>query len=181
MTQATNCCRLAMFFAVAIALLTVPAFAQISDSCDGGQSLGSMDTFPQNLNLPAPLTNALTMTGASCNEQGVDSVTCFVPENDCTINITCNYTPGSTTMAANLYEGPCAASPASCVASNSDTSPVSLASQNLTAGTEYCVVCESAANATAIEVDISETTPGSCGSLPVELMSFSVDDSLDSE
>ncbi len=175
MTQTTYSFRLALFLAAAIALLTAPAFAQISDSCDGNQNLTGMDMFPQSLNLPAPLTDSLTMTGAGCNEQGVDSVTCFVPENDCTIDITCNYSPGATTMAANLYEGACAASPASCVGSNSSASPVSLTGQNLTAGTEYCVVCESVANVTSIQLDITETAAGSCGSLPAELTSFSID------
>ena len=144
-----------------------------SASCDGNENLTGADILPQNLSLGAPLSNDFTMTGTNCNEQGVDHVTCFVPQNNCGVIFDCAYVPpGAATIAVNVYSGSCAASPSTCIASNSGLNFASV-QVALTAGTQYCVVCESSVNVTNLNLDLGVDS-GDCGALPVQLQQFSI-------
>ena len=166
--------------ALACVLLTSPAFGQPSATCDGNQNLSGTDTLPQSFSVGAPLSNDLTMSGAGCNEQGVDFVVCFTPQLSCTVNIDCSYNPpGAATIAANIYQGSCTTSPASCINSGSGANVGSTVAA-LTAGTEYCIVCESSVNVTNLEL-FFDVDSGSCGLLPVELEEFSISRTEDDE
>lgn len=159
--------------AAAALILAAPGFAQISGTCDGTENLTGADMFPQTLNPPPPLVNNLTMTGTGCIEVGFDAVTCFVPQSNCTIDITCGLPPnGAPDMAVNLYQATCSTTPAACQAASSSFPPT-LTNQSVTGGLSYCVVCEIELDTQPITIAITENT-GSCGALPVSLLKFSV-------
>ena len=159
-------------------LAAVPALAQPSNTCDGNESLDGADSLPQTLNLAAgSLTDSFTMSGGGCLEQpGDDMVVCFTPENSCSVDIACFYTPSAGGVTSNnLFQGPCSTSPSSCIDSSSATGmAATISSASLTAGTEYCVVCSNNVSATSLDVTIS-VDQGNCGALPVELQHFSID------
>ena len=151
-----------------------PALSQPPrDTCDGNENLSGMDMLPQMLSLPAPMANDFTLPAATCNEIGPDHVTCFAPQNNCTVDITCRYVPATQVVSANLMLGPCVTNPASCIGTATGTT-ATIVGASLTAGTQYCVVCESPVSITAMAIDIVQNT-GNCGSLPVELQSVSVE------
>ena len=151
-----------------------PALSQPPrDTCDGNENLSGMDMLPQMLSLPAPMANDFTLPAATCNEIGPDHVTCFAPQNNCTVDITCRYVPATRVVSANLMLGPCVTNPASCIGTATGTI-ATIVGASLTAGTQYCVVCESPVSITAMAIDIVQNT-GNCGDLPVELQSVSIE------
>ena len=173
------CARSVLLAVLWLGWVAVPAIAQPpSATCDGNENLTGADMTPQTLSLPAPLGNNFTLTGAGCATSGgasVDHVTCFVPQNDCTLDFDCAYIPpGAATITVNLFSGSCTTSPASCIASDSGANVASLFSAALTAGTQYCVVCESSVNATNLQLDFFSDGGADCGALPVDLQGFSI-------
>ncbi len=146
-----------------------------STTCDGNENLTGADTTPQNLSLSLTLSDDFTWSGTcTATVAGSDHVTCFVPENDCLMNFDCANLPNiGATVAINVFSGSCATSPSSCLGTNSGTD-VTGVSVSLTAGTEYCVVCETDSAAGTLRVDIDADSPGVCGVLPVQLQEFSV-------
>jgi hypothetical protein len=160
---------------VALLVLTaLPAYAQNppADSCGPGDSLGGSDMFPFS-GSANPATNTFAMTGTQCSEVGKDAVVCFRPTSSCDVNIRCAFV--NTTVAANLFLGPCESSPAACVQSATAQHFASI-DASLSGGQEYCVVCETSDTTFTFsaQVDIM-TTAGNCGPLPVELESFIVE------
>ncbi len=168
---ATKILTRSSFLAFASLSLILAGFAQAqpSENCTGAD-LGGGDSFPLMGNL-GPTVNDFTMTGAGCAEQGVDTAVCFTPELDCTVTMRCENDSGM--QSANLVAGPCNTSPASCIQSDTGTEP-ELTNVALTAGQNVCLVCEFL-NPGFVSVLISESTPGECGALPVELLEFFVD------
>ncbi|MEM7352565.1 MAG: hypothetical protein AAF657_17325 [Acidobacteriota bacterium] len=172
--------RISLTVIVLAALAGAPTLAQPPrTTCDGMENLTGMDTTPQSLNVAAPLSDDFTLTGTGCATTGgasVDHVTCFVPENSCLMNFDCLYIPaGAATIAVNVYSGSCTTSPTSCIASDANTNFGSVATVSLTAGTQYCVVCESSVNATNLQLDF-DADGGDCGALPVSIQEFSISD-----
>ncbi len=158
--------------------LAGPALGQPSNTCDGTESLSGTDTLPQMLNLTAAaMTDTFTMTGPGCIDQpgGDDMVVCFTPQNSCTVDISCFYTPaGGGTTAANLFQGACSTNPATCISSTSGGGTQTIVGASLTMGTQYCVVCSNNISITSLDVSIVINS-GDCGALPVDLQRFSVD------
>lgn len=153
--------------------LAALAAAQPAETCVGAD-LTSADMLPFSDSFP-PSSDDFTMTGTGCVEQGIDSVVCFQPMNDCSVQVSCLNDGGL--QSVNIVTGPCTVTPASCVASDTGTEPMVVVA--LTAGENVCVVCEfSDPNFTF--TNITETA-GSCGSLPVTLEHFSIDDPKDDE
>ncbi len=159
-------------------LAAIPALAQPSNTCDGNENLDGMDTLPQTLNLPAAsLTDTFTMSGGGCFEQaGDDMVVCFTPQNSCSVNISCFYTPAAGGLTGtNLFQGPCSTNPPTCISSTSASGmAATISGASLTAGTQYCVVCSNNFALTSLDVSIT-VAQGDCGALPVELQHFSID------
>jgi len=164
-----------------VAVAAAPTVAQPSNTCDGNESLDGMDALPQTLNLSAgSLTDSFTMTGGGCIEQaGDDMVVCFTPQNSCSVDIACFYTPSAGGVTSNnLFQGTCSTTPASCIDSSSATgSAATVSGAALSAGTQYCVVCSNDVSATSLDVSIT-VAQGDCGALPVELQRFSIDTSI---
>ena len=161
-------------------LVATPVFAQPpAETCGAGDSLGGADMLPFNGSLP-PGVNDFTMTGTGCTENGFDHVTCFTPQNSCTVTATCSLAsvaeraqaPEGLQVGVNVVQGPCSTAPASCSASNSGSTIGTVVGVALTAGTNYCFVCESGASS-SVALDV-QATAGDCGALPVELVSFEV-------
>ncbi len=164
------------------------AAAQPSDSCDGSQNLTGLDTIPHSMGQTAS-TNALDMSASTCSEQGLDHVTCFVPENSCTLQLSCGAIRRGLQVAINIYDletavprntpqagpGACTTAPAGCIASNSGTGAGSLSGVSLTGGVEYCVVCE-AGGGTPLFLQLEMSGSSTCGALPVTLQGFSIDE-----
>ncbi|MCP3961515.1 MAG: hypothetical protein GY719_27040 [bacterium] len=160
--------RTASIFFV-LALLAGAAQAQPSEDCTN-VDLGGSDSFPSG-GFPVTVDD-FTMSG-SCAEQGVDSAVCFTTENDCTVDILCENDTGM--QSINVFTGPCVASQSTCTASATGQVP-SLTGFALTGGQNTCVVCEYSGLGLQ-EMNITETVPGACGTLPVELLSFEIEDS----
>ncbi len=159
-----------LMFVALLALFSASAQAQPAEDCTGAD-LGSGDMFPLNGQI-APSSDDFSMTGTGCLEQGVDSVVCFTPTNNCTVTVSCEGDSG--TQSANLFVGPCNTSPGSCTNSTSG-SAATIAGIALTAGQNVCLVCEHS-SPTLNDVIITEDA-GSCGALPVALQSFEVESS----
>jgi hypothetical protein len=119
-----------------------------------------------------PATDDFTMTGTNCAEAGEDNVLCFVPENTCIVDISCNDLAGA--VAVNLFAGTCTPSPGSCLASASGIGAASISGRALVGGNSYCVVCEYAAPASS-QVVIVQTAGTNCGNLPVTLQTFDIE------
>ena len=165
---------------ILLLLVATPALAQPpAETCGAGDSLGGTDMLPFNGSL-APGANDFAMTGAGCAESGFDHVTCFTPQNSCTVTATCSLAtlaeraqaPEVLQVGVNVVQGPCSTSPASCSASDSGTGGGTVVGVALTAGTNYCFVCESGVSS-SLALDV-QATAGDCGALPVELVSFEV-------
>lgn len=151
-----------------------PAIAQLADSCLGAE-LDSSAMLPLSETSGPAISNAMTMSGAACEELGVDAVVCFEPELSCRADITCSVVDLGTLVSCNLVTGPCSSSPASCSASTLYAQSALLPGVDLTAGTHYCIVAEhDGAGSDAVSVEIVATA-GTCGALPVELLSWSVE------
>jgi hypothetical protein len=148
-----------------------------AETCGAGDSLGGADMMPQSLVGTAD-TDDFTMTGTSCNELGLDNVTCFVPTTDCTVVAECSDSSPPFEVVEGLqfsvsaFQGACTTSPVSCLDSSQGTGVSGQISVALTGGTQYCFVCERG-NSGATAIDLS--TAGSCGALPVELQSLEVE------
>ncbi|MEM6796254.1 MAG: hypothetical protein AAF725_19950 [Acidobacteriota bacterium] len=153
---------------IALSASAVPALAQPSETCTSAD-LGISDTFPIGGFTPVA-DDDFAMTGTGCSEEGSDLAVCFTPTDDCTVTILCGIDTG--TSAVNVFDGPCSSSPAACSASQSG-SPGEISSVALVGGQNTCVVCEFSDPGLA-EFSVVATA-GDCGSLPVELMSFSVE------
>jgi len=103
-----------------------------------------------------------------------DIVTCFTPQNTCTVEFICNAAGGSN-VRSSIHSGSCATNFSNCLVAGADVvpgtpSPVSLA---LSAGSEYCFVCQNTVGNGNFSASI--TTAGDCGALPVEVSSFQID------
>jgi hypothetical protein len=160
---------------LAILFVTATAvFGQPGATCDGSQELDGSYTGLQTFMLSAPFTGDFTMTGTGCSEQGFDYVVCFTPENDCHLLIDCGHSGVGATVAANIYQGACSTSPASCISSAS-ASDFGSTSADVTGGTHYCIVCETTTNSGTMSLDFG-TDGGNCGAFPVEVQQFSISD-----
>ncbi len=148
-----------------------------AETCGVGDSLGGTDMLPflGSLNVTG---DDFTMTGTGCTEQGEDHVTCLTPANSCTVNATCRdgFSKPETSglqVAVNAFQGSCSTSPASCLDSDGGTGSGTISGLALTAGVTYCFVCE-AGTGLDLELEINAVA-SSCGALPVELETYSVD------
>lgn len=158
--------------------------ARAADNCTGAQLSGSnMLPFMTTLQ-PADL--AINLTGPGCATPTgfeVDTIVCFVPTSSCSVNFTCSYTHSGTIGTGNgaanvrdVGQGQCTAAAGPCVAGVTTTaSPATVSSVSLTAGTNYCFVCNSDGQGPNDVQTISiSASGGSCGSLPTELQRFDV-------
>ena len=172
--------RLALFSFVfaALTLFSGAASGQLANDCTGAGLTGA-DVLPVSETVgSAGFSQDLDMSAGSCTEltSGMDTVVCFTPENSCNVNFTCDYVPSGTSMAANIFEGMCSDTPASCTATAANaTGPAVISDFALSAGTNYCFQCESAVAAVSMFAEIAASS-GDCGSLPVSLQSFEVNE-----
>lgn len=146
--------------------LAAAGVPELANSCADGPHVGP---FPLPLTTaPFALTEAnFDLTGAGCsNTAGInDAVLCFAPENDCTVDIACDWTPSPLHGAdqyLNLIGGPCSHAPASCLAWNTEASNTRLEDVAVVAGQRYCVVCQDTLPGRWITVSISAVA-GNCG------------------
>lgn len=157
-----------------------------SESCATEPSLNGSDMFGFNP-APTPLTDNFAMTGTGCvnfpstfvpavcaSNGGMDNVVCFTPTNSCDILI--QSVTGNQGASVNIFSGMCQ-EPTSCLASAASTAPshnsALISPISLTAGTQYCVVWERCGSASH-SLTINQINSTDCGSLPVELLNFSV-------
>ena len=180
--------HLSRLFKLAAGLLffASSSLAQPAETCGPGDSLGGLDTLPQNL-VGSALSDDFTMTGAGCNERQFDHVTCLTPTTDCTIVAACaagvrlssdtesnsEVDSEGLQVSVNAVEGACSTAPASCLASSVGTGASGDVNVAVTGGTTYCFVCEVDF---AKSLQLSLSTAGDCGFLPVGLQSFSIDE-----
>jgi hypothetical protein len=161
----------------ALALTAAPAaLAQPpAETCGVGDSLTGADTMPQNIFLSVT-GDDFDMSGTGCIELAIDHVTCFVPEFDCTVVAECydaTRTEG-VQFAINATQGACDTAPASCLDSSQGSPSSGTISVALTAGTNYCFVCE--INSPG-DLGLSmSTSAGNCGALPVGLETFGIEE-----
>lgn len=103
-----------------------------------------------------------------------DAITCFTPTNTCDVQFDCT-TGGGSAVRASIVEGPCTGTFGTCLAAGSSVVPPSTSSVSLTlnASTSYCFLCENTVGNAAFDVSI--TTAGDCGPLPVELLEFHIE------
>jgi hypothetical protein len=147
-------------------------FGQPSATCDGSQELDGSFMDAETFLDSAPFTNDFTMTGIGCSEQGFDYVVCFTPQFDCNLLIDCGHSGVGATVSANIYQGACSTTPATCASSGSG-SDFGSTSFAVTSGTHYCIVCETTVNSGIMSLDFG-SDGGNCGAFPVEVQGFSI-------
>lgn len=157
-----------------LSLATVLA-AQPSNTCTGADLTGA-DTLPESGIVLDP-SDDFSTTGAGCSSLGDDDwVACMVPENSCEVRLGC--TSDASDQRPNVYAASCGSIGAGtpCLASASVAATVDVA---LTGGTEYCFVCDSngIGSSQAGGLSLTAINGTDCGSLPVSLQSFSIDES----
>ncbi|MEM1180092.1 MAG: hypothetical protein AAGM22_17250 [Acidobacteriota bacterium] len=164
-----------------VLLFASASFAQPpAETCGAGDSLDMADTLPVSVST-TPATDDFTLTGTGCEELGVDHVTCLTPTNSCVINARCGdpvfLSGGAAKLgvqgAVNVVEGSCSTNPASCTASAAGTGSGTVNNVALTAGTQYCFICETDFP-DVLQLDLTLVS-GDCGGLPVSLQSFAID------
>jgi hypothetical protein len=172
-------------FVGVVGLTVITAFfagfsAEAADTCSGA-TLGSGDTLPQSDsgNLDS-LTDAFTPTGSGCSNQGGDDIVlCFAPQNSCTVTFACSV-DGTGAISNNIYQGlSCGAigGGTACAASNNASGLAFITDYSLTAGVEYCFVCDnvSTSGTNLLSISLTETLGSDCGALPVSLTGFTVE------
>jgi hypothetical protein len=151
-----------------------------ADTCTGA-TLGSGDTLPQSdsANLDT-LTDAFSPTGSGCSNQGGDDIVlCFTPENSCTVTFGCSV-DGTGGISNNIYQSVSCGGitgGTACAASNNASGNAFINDYALTAGVEYCFVCDnvSTSGTNVMTISLVETLSSSCGALPVSLSRFTVE------
>lgn len=168
---AIHLCLLALLLTL---LLAQSVAAQPADNCS------SMNVATGPVMLPfdgTALSAADDIDMASCGGEtmGVspDVVTCFTPQNSCSVNITCTGSSGNLTMGITSGVA-CSSAPNPCT-TFSGGSTLSSGAFAVTMGTMYCVYCQKSGMGT-LDTDIALSS-GDCGLLPVELLSFSIESS----
>jgi hypothetical protein len=101
---------------------------------------------------------------ASANQDGVK---CFTPQNSCSLTITGEGGASDANTRVAIASGACSNTPASCTGSGATNTISGFA---VTAGTQYCIYVET----TSSQLIGFTLTGSGCGTLPVELQSFSV-------
>lgn len=163
-------------FCFCLALIVTPsALAQPpAETCGAGDSLSGSDMMPQII-FSAASSDDFDMSGTSCNEQGPDNVTCFTPTSSCTVVAECSdasRSPEGLQVSISVFQGSCTTTPASCLDSSQGTGSSGQISVALTGGTNYCFVCETNFS---LDLEISLSTAGDCGPLPVDLQTFEIE------
>jgi hypothetical protein len=170
---------------LAVALLATPAFAQLAltDNCTGQPTGTGSDMGP--IDIPAGLlglTDDLTMTGTGCtNLTGFDSVVCFRVEASCSAGFT--FTPLATAFGNfNIVVQPgtesCENTPQECVESGTSGDvgdSVQLGFVDIAAGSLVCLY--TASTVQGFQSLTSTVDLVTCGALPVEVQSFTVESS----
>jgi hypothetical protein len=163
-----------LFFVCALVVVSAliggqPAAAQtLAGSCAGSTDFGPT-------NIPGTFTSTNVSTGANnidtalCagNNSLNDGVICITPQNSCTIELVCNGSAAPANIDAKVAVGPCGSNLGSCTQNGTN----SISGFSATAGTEYCLYCESSSGQ-LMGFTLNESTD--CGLLPVELQSFAV-------
>jgi len=166
------------FLFTAITLFGSPV--QGADTCSGA-TLGSGDTFPQSDsgNLDS-LTDAFTPTGSGCSNQGGDDIVlCLTPQNSCTVNFTCSV-DGTGAISNNIYQNLSCGSitgGTACAASNNASGNAFITDFALSAGVDYCFVCDnvSTSGTNTLTISLVESLGSNCGALPVSLSRLTVE------
>ena len=177
--------RRVLLAASVLVLVAAAGEAQPADDYSGPAQLTGAITLPFNGSL-TPGNLAFNLTGAGCTTPTgfqLDSVVCFVPTNNCTVDFTCTHTGGATgtglgtvNVRDNGNGGACTQTAGPCVAGAATaSSPTSVTNVSLTAGTNYCFVCNSDGQGPGDLQGYSITAnTGDCGALPVELLNVDV-------
>lgn len=161
-------CTLLLFGAV--------SHAQFSEDCTGA-TLDSSDTMPIS-DTSFNGGNADFTVGGACALGATpfsDVVVCFTPENTCDVDFSCANSGGSHTRAT-IHQQACSSNFSACTQAGANTTPAtpSVVSASLTAGQEYCFVCQNTVGNGSFTVSVTEQSMGACGALPVDLTNFSV-------
>ena len=98
-----------------------------------------------------------------------DGVKCFTPQNSCTLTVTGEGGASDANTRVAIASGMCSDAPAACTGSGSGNS----VAVSVTGGMQYCIYVETTSSQ-LIGFTLSGT---GCGTLPVELQSFSVEPS----
>jgi len=166
--------------AAAAAMVLPGSTTEAADTCTGA-TLGSSATMPVGDSGPLDtLTDAFSPTGSGCtNRGGDDIVLCLTPQNSCTVTFGCTV-DGTGGIANNIYQGTSCGSitgSTPCVASNGASGLAYISDYPLTAGVEYCFVCDnvSTSGTNVLAMTLVETLGSSCGALPVTLVGFSAE------
>jgi len=102
-----------------------------------------------------------------------DGVKCFIPENSCNIALTGRGSAinGDSATRVAIAAGTCSDTPASCTGSGTTNTITSFA---VTAGTQYCFYVETTI-AQQIGYTLASADGSDCGSMPVQLLHFSIE------
>lgn len=141
----------------------------LAANCSTNPNMPSSTTLPVNSASTNPGLNNVDTTSCGINQANQDGLKCFTPQNSCTVTVTGKGGPNPLNTRVGIAAGPCSTTPASCTGSGSSNS-LTVA---LTAGTQYCIYVETTTSQ-LIGYDLTVFS-GNCGTLPVELMGFSVD------
>jgi hypothetical protein len=164
--------------AVLISILlsaTVALGQSFQESCSGAD-LDSSDALPISETGVNGGDRDFTLP-ASCDLEHTpfsDIVVCFSPQNSCTVDFTCTASGGSR-VRASIVQGPCSTTPVTCLAAGPNVVPAnpSTASLALTAGLNYCFICQNTVGNGDFTASIS--TVGDCGALPAELLKYRIE------
>lgn len=96
-----------------------------------------------------------------------DGVKCFTPQNSCSLTITGEGGASDANTRVAIASGACSDTPAACTGSGATNSIAGFA---VTGGVQYCIYVET----TATQLIGFTLTGTGCGTVPVELQSFSV-------
>jgi len=178
---ATRCKQtlVAIGISAVMVVLSGPS-VRAADTCSGA-TLGSGDMLPQSDsgNLDT-LTDAFTPTGSGCSNQGGDDIVlCFTPQNACTVTFVCSV-DGVGAISNNIYQNVSCddiGSGTACAASNNASGNAYITDYALSAGVEYCFVCDnvSTSGTNLLTISLDDTLGSECGALPAVLTKIAVE------
>ncbi|MBZ0111207.1 MAG: hypothetical protein K8J08_01970 [Thermoanaerobaculia bacterium] len=151
-----------------------------AETCGPDASLDGGNTLPFLGVAFASVDDIDLSSSTGCFELGSDHVTCFVPTNNCLVDASCfgglnlGEAPDGLQFSINAVAGPCSTSPSGCVDADQATGGGLINGLSLTAGTNYCFVCE-VGNPGTVTLDIAPQQGEDCGALPVQLQSLGVE------
>jgi hypothetical protein len=153
---------------------------QAADTCVGA-TLGGGATMPvSDSGTLDSLTDAFTPTGSGCSNQGGDDIVlCLTPQNSCTVTFGCSV-DGTGGISNNIYQSTSCGSigtGSACAASNNGSGLAFISDYALSAGVDYCFVCDnvSTSGTNLLSISLVETMGSDCGALPVALTDFSIE------